>query len=365
MQLTYSLFVIYNTESSLSQLLITELGYFDILPRVRTKMRISEVRNATVFNKKKEEQPLIEKGKEDVEMNWRSHISAVLKEHIENLLSQDLPFNLLEKIDPPKDRKTFGKYDHFETVTVEVDVKAGFFERNFAMLGSSINFIAALANMGVQILAIEMTAGNKSSSGRKYAIPTSLIAFMMAVLTYNYSDAPAVLSSFGKKIDTLSVVRRLAACLPFKQIGSCTAYVGSFWGSWKARCFPKSTTEGSQNSNGTCTQSSICHVLARLFPPAVIMVMQATWTTVASIETFQTSYATARESKKVGSFMTDDIAYGLAFTLAISSGISMGSFYIPFIANCIAEWLKKVDKFYLSRVAEDPTPSRRFNYASL
>lgn len=315
-------------------------------------MRISGVGNDSVFDKKEEEQPLLKKKKEDIELNWRSYISAVLKEHIENLLSQNLYFNLPEKIDLPKNRKNLGKYDHFETVTTEVDVKLGFFERSFGTLGTSINFVAALANMGVQILSIEMTAGDEKSSGRKYAIPMSLIAFMMAVLTYNYSDAPTVLSSYGKKIDNLTIIRRLADCFPFKQMGSCTACVGSCWGSLKTHFFQKNTTESSEGANKSYTQSTICYNLAKLVPSAIIVAMQVTWTTVDSIGAFQTSYATARASKKIESFMTDDIAYGLAIFLAISSGISMGSFCIPFIANCIADWLKKVDAHYQPYVSD-------------
>lgn len=363
MQFTYSILVRYNSEGKLSQLLITEFGNFDLFPRLRTKMRISGVGNNSFFDKKEEAQPLIEKKKQDVEKNWRSYISAVLKEHIENLLRQDPYFNLPEKIDQPKNRKNLGKYDHFETVMAEVDVKTGFFERNLGTLGSSINFVAALANMGVQILSIEMATGDEKSSGRKYAIPMSLIAVTMAILTYNYSDAPTVLSSYGKKIDNLNIIRRLATLFPFKQIGSGTAGMGNCWGSLKAHFFSKNTTESLEDGNGSYTQSTICYRLAKLVPPAVIIAMQVTWTTAASIEAFQTSYATARASKKVESFMTDDIAYGLAFTLAISSGISMGSFYIPFITNCIAEWLKKVDAHYQSYIL-DPSHIRSYSETS-
>jgi hypothetical protein len=354
MQLTYSLLVRYNPEGKLSQLLITELGNLDLFPRVRAKMRISGIGNDSAFDKKEEEQPLIEKKKEEVELNWRSYISGVLKEHIENLLSQDPYFNLPEKTDPPKNGKNLGRYDHFETVMAEVDVKTGFFERNLGTLGSSINFVAALANMGVQILSIEMATGDEKSSGREYAIPMSFIAFMMVVLTYNYSDAPIVLSSYGKKIDNLNTIRRLAARFPFKQMGSYAACAGNCWGSLKAHFFPKSTPEGSGDDNESCTQSVICYRFAKLVPPAVIVTMQVTWTTAASIESFQTSYATARASKKVELFMTDEIARGLAFILAISSGISMGSFYIPFIANCISDWLKKVDMHYRLYVSDSP-----------
>lgn len=200
MQLTYSILVRYNFEGKLSQLLITEFGNFDLFPRIRTKMHISGVGNGSFFDKKGEQQLLIEKKKENIEINWRSYIPAVLKEHIENILNRDPHFNLPEKNDQPKNRKNLGKYDHFETVMIKIEVKLGFFERNLALLGSSINFIAALANMGVQILSIEMAAGDEKSSGRKYAIPMSLIAFSMAILTYNYSDAPTVLSSYGKKL---------------------------------------------------------------------------------------------------------------------------------------------------------------------
>ncbi|MFZ0220006.1 MAG: hypothetical protein WAL30_07360 [Candidatus Aquirickettsiella sp.] len=315
-------------------------------------MRISGVGNELGFYKKGEEQPLIERKKEDIEINWRSYISVVLKEHIENILSQDPYFNLPEKIDPPKNRKNLGKYDHFETVTTEVDVKLGFFERSFGTLGTGINFVAALANMGVQILSIEMAAGDEKSSGRKYAIPMSFVAFIMAVLTYNYSDAPTVLSNYGKKIDNLTIIRRLAAHFLFKQMGSCTACAGNCWGSLKAHFFPKNTTESSADGNKTYNPSTIRYKLAKLVPSAVIVAMQVTWTTVDSIGAFQTSYATARAAKRIESFMTDDIAYGFAIFLAISSGISMGSFCIPFIANCITDWLKKVDAHYQPCVSD-------------
>lgn len=135
-------------------------------------------------------------------------------------------------------------------------------------------------------------------------------------------------------------------------MGSYSACVGNCWGSLKAHFFSKITTENSEDGNESYIQSTIRYRLAKLIPPAVIVAMQVVWTTAASIEAFQTSYATARTSKKIESFMTDDIAFGLAFTLAISSGISMASFYIPFITNCIAEWLKKVDAHYKSYILD-------------
>ncbi len=66
MQLTYSILVRCNSEGKLSQLLITELGNFDLFPRIRTKMRISGVGSNSFFDKKEEEQPLIEKKAADV-----------------------------------------------------------------------------------------------------------------------------------------------------------------------------------------------------------------------------------------------------------------------------------------------------------
>ncbi|HLB41742.1 MAG TPA: hypothetical protein VJN02_02625 [Gammaproteobacteria bacterium] len=350
MKLSYPIFVKCDSQGKIEALIVPDLE-LEILDEVKRLRTTAVDRNEKGYDNNKLDQPVVVSNSNEqfssFEKDWRHFAKLVIQAHINAHITRDKYFKYPSKIEDYEEKFECNKHAHWEKISILFDNKSpGFFERNLASAGRSINFLAAVANMLVQILSIEITAGEKTS-GRNYGIPMSFIAFIMAVVTYNYSGSLAMLTEGGRMTDNNYVIKILRNIFPFKHAGECLNWLGEAFNSCKqffsrARKKPEeSSKESSKESN--CYKGSTYKTLAKIVPALTLIGMQTTWTIAASIEAFQTSKTTGEKAKEIEEFMTEDLAYFLAIILAVTSGISMATFYVPFVKNCILAAWEKID----------------------